>query len=132
MQQQPKLRRTAAALALGLALAVPVSGTQATMIGTDAALGAAQASAARSQVGAALARAEVQQALRAQGVDPAEAQARLSALSDAEVQRIAARVDELPAGGFGVLGAIAVVAIIFVITDAMGLTNVYNFVVPQR
>lgn len=131
-QYRPGPRRLALGLALAAGLALPVGGAQAAMISTQAAVSAAHHSAQREAVGAVLARADVRQELIAQGVDPTEATARLAALSDAEVEQLAARIDELPAGGFGVLGAIAVVAIIFVITDAMGLTDVYNFVVPQR
>lgn len=131
-QYRSALRHLTLGLAAMAALALPVGGAQAAMISTQAAVSAAQDSAQRQAVGAVLARADVREGLIAQGVEPAEATARLAALSDAEVEQLAARIDELPAGGFGVLGAIAVVAIIFVITDAMGLTDVYNFVVPQR
>lgn len=131
-QYRSALRHLALGLAAMAGLALPVGGAQAAMISTQAAVSAAQDSAQRQAVGAMLARADVREGLVAQGVDPAEAAARLAVLSDAEVEQLAARLDELPAGGFGVLGAIAVVAIIFVITDAMGLTDVYNFVVPQR
>ena len=127
-----KPKRISACVALLAALAMPLGTAQAGMIGTEAAVSAASASAQRSALSDAFNRAEVRSALQAQGVSPAEAQARLAAMTDAEIQQLAARVDDLPAGGFGVLGAIAVVAIIFVITDAMGLTDVYNFVVPQR
>lgn len=133
MKQHPnRLRRLPVYLATVAALTVPLGTTQAAMVSTQSAVASAQGAAARDTVSAAFARTDVRRALEAQGVDPAEAQARLAALSDAEVQQVAARLEELPAGGFGILGAVAVVAIIFVITDAMGITNVYNFVVPQR
>lgn len=133
MKQYPsRLRGVSLCLAAVAGLALPLGTAQAAMISTQAAVSAAQGSAQREAVGTLLARADVRDGLVAQGVDPAEAQARLAALSDAEVEQLAARLEELPAGGFGVLGAIAVVAIIFVVTDAMGLTDVYNFVVPQR
>jgi hypothetical protein len=44
-------------------------------------------------------RAAVKARLVALGVDPAQAQARVDALTDDEVRVVAARLDELPAGG---------------------------------
>ena len=41
----------------------------------------------------------MQQALTARGVDVAAAQQRVASLSDAEVQALAANIDQLPAGG---------------------------------
>ena len=54
-----------------------------------------------------------------------------SAPSDEEVQQIAGRLDELPAGeGFVgvVIGAALIIFLVLLITDLLGLTDVYPFV----
>jgi hypothetical protein len=103
----------------------------AVMIATDAALEQAAAPEARARVSAFLAREDVHEQLVALGVDPDEALARVAALPDREVQEIAGQLETLPAGE-GAIGAIvgAAVLIFFVllITDLLGLTDVYPFV----
>lgn len=82
---------------------------------------------ARDRVALALSRAEVQARLEALGVHPAEVQARVAALSDAEAAQLAARLDSLPAGGDGVVGAIVFVFLLLLITDIVGLTKIFPF-----
>jgi hypothetical protein len=65
------------------------------------------------------------------GVDAAEAKARVDAMTDAEVVEVAARLDHLPAGGSAVgavIGAIVLIFLVLLITDLLGLTNVFPFV----
>ena len=77
-----------------------------------------------------LARDDIRGEMIQLGVDPAEATERVASLSDAEIEDIAGRIDELPAGeGLGVLiGAAGLVFIILLITDIIGATNVFTFV----
>lgn len=93
------------------------------------------AEAAREKIRSLLAREEVQASLRAQGIDPGEAQARVAALSDAEVREIARRIDALPAGS-GAVGvlvtAILIVFLVLLLTDLLGLTDVFPFVRKHR
>jgi hypothetical protein len=79
-----------------------------------------------------LARAEVREALAARGVDPAQVQARVAALSEEEARVLADRLDQLPAGGSDILGIIFTVFIILLITDILGLTKVFPFTRPIR
>lgn len=79
-----------------------------------------------------LARAEVREALAARGVDPAQVQARVAALSEEEARVLADRLDQLPAGGSDILGVIFTVFIILLITDILGLTKVFPFTRPIR
>lgn len=72
-----------------------------------------------------LARADVQEAMVALGVDPADAQMRVTALSDAELTQLATRLDELPAGG-SILALIGAVFIVLLILDLTGVTNVFK------
>jgi cytochrome c1 len=68
--------------------------------------------------------------LVSQGLDPKEAQARIDGLSDAEVNDIANKLDQLPAGG--VLGTILIIAflvfLILLLTDIAGYTDIFPFV----
>jgi len=71
-----------------------------------------------------LLREDIQNALMAQGIDPAEAKARIYSLSDAEVVRLADQIDKLPAGGIhpGIQGfAIIVAAVVLIIAGLIYL-----------
>ncbi|WP_447957776.1 PA2779 family protein [Vreelandella sp. EE7] len=97
------------------------------MVSTQSMLASDQAGSDRQRINDLLARADVQQALVGQGVDPSDVQARVAALSDSEAQQMAERLDELPAGASGVVGTLFAVFIILLITDILGLTDVYPF-----
>jgi len=60
------------------------------------------------------------------GVDPAQARERVKALDDQQVRDLAARIDQLPAGG-DVLGIIVTIFIVLLITDILGFTKVFPF-----
>lgn len=85
------------------------------------------AGAERARVAATLSRAEVRARLEAYGVQPAEVQARVDALSDDEVAQIAGRLETLPAGGDGIVGAVVLVFLVLLITDFLGWTKVFPF-----
>ncbi|WP_252109273.1 MULTISPECIES: PA2779 family protein [unclassified Halomonas] len=127
------LRATLSALLI-LALVVTslpvmasVDASDRALISTQSVLASDEAGAERQRISDVLARADVQQALVSQGVDPVEVQARVAALSDSEAKEMAQRLDELPAGASGVVGALFAVFIILLITDILGLTDVYPF-----
>ena len=70
-----------------------------------------------------------------QGIAPAEAQARVAALTDDEVRQAAGHLNELPAGGDGlgtIVTALGIVFIILLITDILGFTRVFPFTRPIR
>jgi hypothetical protein len=116
------------AFLLGAGLPLPA---HAALIGTEQLL--QSDSAARASISAFLARAEVRRGLAARGVDPSELQARVAALSDEQARDLAARIDQLPAGGDGVgdvLGALVLVFVILLITDILGWTKVFPFTRP--
>jgi hypothetical protein len=107
------------AMLLIVALVVPLP-VQAGMIGTGEVL-------QRERIHEFLDRAEVQAQLLARGVDPQDAKARVAALTDTEAAQLAARIDELPAGGIGIVGAILIVFLVLLLTDILGLTKVFPF-----
>ena len=113
-------------------LTAPYQSVLAAMVDTEATLAiTADGQNARNTIKTILTREDAQAVLRAQGIDPLEATARVDSLSDAEARRIADQIEELPAGGgFFVtfLIVVGVIVLILAITDAMGYTNVFTFV----
>ena len=112
---------------------MPVQSIFAAMVKTETLLAGREMLPAREKVRAFLDRGDVQAALTAKGIKPAEAKARVDSLSDAEVKKIAAKIDQLPAGG-DALGFLIVAALVFflvlLITDMLGLTDIFTFINP--
>ena len=119
-------------IALMILLTMPYQTVLAAMIETDATMGiTVQGQEARNTIKSILAREDVQEVLRAQGIDPLEARARVDSLTDDEAMKLADQIEELPAGGnflFGVLVAVGIIVIILAITDALGYTDVFTFI----
>jgi hypothetical protein len=101
------------------------------MIGTGQALAAEQGRIDRERLASLLEREDLQRQLATLGVDAQDAKQRVASLTDAEVGRLNQRLAELPAGG-DVLGTILLIFIVFVITDAIGATDIFPFVHPVR
>ena len=97
------------------------------LVTTEQAMKAGQASADRERIAELLNRDDVRNQLIAQGVDPAEVEQRVAALSDEEVRQMNERLDSLPAGSNAVVGALFAVFVILLVTDLLGLTDVYPF-----
>lgn len=72
-------------------------------------------------------RADVRAQMQTLGVDADAARARVDALTDEEVTRLAGRIDQLPAGGDSILGILFAVFIILLVTDILGFTKVFPF-----
>lgn len=108
--------------------AAPAAPQSMDLVSTQSVLSADRAGADRERINEILARADVQDQLLKQGVDLDEVDARVAALSDAEAQQMAEQLEMMPAGaGGGVVGALFAVFIILLITDILGLTDVYPF-----
>jgi Skp family chaperone for outer membrane proteins len=90
------------------------------------------AGATRGHVASVLERSEVQARLQAMGVDPAQVQARVAALSDEEAAQLAARLQELPAGGSDFLAVALIVFLVLLFTDIMGYTKIFPFTRPAQ
>ena len=108
-----------------------IPAAQAGMIGTEAVASAAQAQQHRERLYNALDRSDVKAQLLARGVDPAQVQARVDSLTDEEIQTLATNMDQLPAGG-DIVGALVLIFIVLLVTDLLGLTNVFPFVKHNR
>jgi hypothetical protein len=113
-----------------LMLACPYQSAWAALIGTDSIINENRGHSPREYLNNLLAREDIQKALVSQGIDPQEAQARIDSLSDAEVNDIVNKLDQLPAGG--VLGTLLIIAflvfVILLLTDIAGYTDIFPFV----
>lgn len=133
MRRSRGMQKTVAslvALAFGF-ICVIVAPVQATMVGTGDILQQHDRDLAREKVAAFMDRQDVVKYLNAWGVDPAEAKARVSVMTDEEVAMLSDKIDQLPAGGDAVGFLVAVAVIVFVvllITDIIGVTDVFTFI----
>ena len=113
-----------------LMLTCPYQSALAAMISTDSIFNENRGKSPREYLNNLLTREDIQTALVSQGIDPQEAQARIDSLSDAEVNDIVNKLDQLPAGG--VLGTLLVIAflvfVILLLTDIAGYTDIFPFV----
>ncbi len=100
---------------------------QAAIISTEQVVTAAAAQQNRAKIAATFERADVQAELQKMGIAAEEAQARVAALTDAETASIAHRVDSIPAGGEGIIGALIFIFVLLLVTDILGLTKVFPF-----
>jgi cytochrome c1 len=101
------------------------------MVSTARVVAAAAQPDARAAVNAFIARGDVQDVMTRWGVDPEEANARVAALTDEEVSDLAARIEAMPAGGevVGIIvGAILLVFFVLLLTDLLGLTDIFPFI----
>lgn len=106
--------------------AAPIAPQSMDLVSTQSVLAGDRAGADRERINEILARADVQDQLLKQGVDLHQVEARVAALSDAEAQQMAEQLEQLPAGA-GVIGVLFAVFIILLVTDILGLTDVYPF-----
>src|SRR5258706_16233524 len=79
------------------------------------------AESAKERIVSLIERSDVRAQLHAFGVNPADAKARVAALSDAEAAQLAARFDSLPAGGDGGGAVIGALGLIFLVLLLPGL-----------
>jgi hypothetical protein len=116
-------------------LAGPCQTVMAALVPTERALSSEESIIARENIKAFLARQETRDVLISKGIDPEEAQARIDSLTDAEALMLSQQIENLPAGGNTVgiiVGALLLVFIILLITDLVGLTDVFPFTKKHR
>ncbi len=115
---------------------LPTRLAQAELIATDRLETTGRAPlSARERLDSLFERADVRAALERHGVSADDAKARVDALSDDEVERLAARFDSLPAAG-DALGSLLwfgfLVFVVLLITDILGFTKVFSFTRPAK
>jgi len=105
------------------------------LVPTETIIGTMSAEQDRAKVMEFLSREDVTTQFQTLGLSPDEAKARVQAMSDEEVSQVAGKLDQMPAGE-GFIGAVIFIAVIvfliFVITDAAGVTDVFPFVHPVK
>ncbi len=122
-------------LIVGLVLLGPGARmARADLVSTAAILGADREAGHpdRQRVHGFLDREDVQAQLEEFGIPSDEAHSRVAALTDAEIAEINGRLDQLPAGGLvgTLVGIILVLFLVLVITDLLGVTDVFAFIDP--
>jgi len=110
---------------------LPATPVMAGMLDTNTLITAAGADADRAALVQRLASEEFRSALARMGVDPADAQVRVDRLTPTQIADLNARLDQVPAGA-GALEVVLIVFLVFVITDALGITDIFAFVRPTR
>ena len=119
------INRTAISGLLIVCLTTPVLPARAELIGAQA--------SDRERIAAVLARDDVRAQLVSRGVEAAQVDARLAALTDAEAARLAQDIDALPAGGnpAAALGAAATVVIYAIALLVVGVVAIVKHVATR-
>ncbi|MBW2441428.1 MAG: PA2779 family protein [Deltaproteobacteria bacterium] len=89
----------------------------AALIDTETVLTESNGQESRDYLKQLLAREDIRSALIAEGIDPAEAEARLASLSEMEIIELADQIESLPAGqdAFGLVIAVLVIVILVLV-----------------
>nr|WP_296749597.1 DUF6627 family protein [Thioalkalivibrio sp.] len=131
MKTKRRSARTLIFLCTLLLALLPATPVMAGMLDTNTLITAAGADADRAALVQRLASEEFRSALARMGVDPADAQVRVDRLTPTQIADLNARLDQVPAGA-GALEVVLIVFLVFVITDALGITDIFAFVRPTR
>ena len=125
-----QVSRQALALALSGAVILSVQFStmaEAKMLTTDAVVEKYGDNTSRDFLLSELQRDSIRNQLIEMGVDPAEAEVRLAALSDAEISSMLMQFEAQNAGGDGVLSTLLTVFVILLVTDFLCLTRIFKF-----
>ena len=109
-----------------LLLSTTLTSAHGAVIGTQQAIEAEHNAAAAVRVQQFMASEQARAALVRMGVDPEEAMARVATLTPDEMLQLAERIDHLPAGEFGVVETIGLVAVVLLVLELMGVTNAFT------
>lgn len=123
------LTKTGVAITLSVQLVLATTAAtmaQAEMLGTDLAINKYVQHSDRSFLMDELQREEIRSEIVRLGVDPAEAEARLAALTDDEVASIMMQMEKDNAGA-DIIGTLFTIFIILLVTDILCLTRIFNF-----
>lgn len=100
---------------------------QAAMIGTPEIISEHQQQVDRQQLLKMLDNRDVQEKLISMGVERDQVESRINSLTPAELAQFNQQLDQAPAGA-GVVGIIVLFLVIFIVTDLLCATNIFNFV----
>jgi hypothetical protein len=109
---------------------LPLGSAQSAMIGNSQLLDG-NSDAARTTLLQTLEREQVRNQLTQLGVDAESVKQRVAQMTEQEIATLNERLGDLPAGGDAV-GVILLIFVIFIVTDAIGATDIFPFVHPIR
>ena len=119
------------AIMLSLSLIMlPLGAAQSALIGNSQLLDG-NPGASRTALMHSLEREQVRHQLTQLGVDAETVKARVAQMTEQEIATLNQRLGDLPAGG-DVLGVLLVIFIVFIVTDAIGATDIFPFVHPVK
>ena len=95
------------------------------IIGTLQAVESQSRAADLATVNAALARDQVRSQFQSLGVDPTQVEARVAALTDAELRTLAGQMQDMPAGA-DALAIIGIVFLVLLILEAVGVIDIFK------
>jgi hypothetical protein len=98
---------------------------QAELIGTLQAVEASTRAQDLATVSTALARDQVRAQFVALGVDPAQVETRVAALTDSELRTLAGKISDAPAGA-DALAVIGIVFLVLLILEAVGVIDIFK------
>lgn len=98
---------------------------QAGIVTTLQAVQASTRSQDEATVNAALAREDVRAQFAALGVEPAQVESRVAALTDSELRTLATQMSDMPAGA-DALAVIGIVFLVLLILEAVGVIDVFK------
>jgi hypothetical protein len=110
------------ALIVVAGLPLPV---RAEIIGTETVLAAQSRADSLARIARTLDTVNVRERMQQLGVQPADVDARLAALTDAELASFADRLDQAPAGG-DALEVIGIVALVLFILELVGIIDIFK------
>lgn len=125
MNKQFGKRLLAAVLSVSLVGGGYPSLAGAALVGTEEVLTAQTRAEDSARVAAFLSREDVVGELERFGVAPEAAQARVDAMSDQELARLAGEIETLPAGA-GAIEVIGIVFLVLLILELVGVTNIFH------
>lgn len=126
------LRRLLSVLISLTLVFLPIAPTQAAFVGNTQLIGSTATGLERAELIQVLDRVDARQQLSALGISAEQAKQRIAQMTDQEVAQLNQRLADLPAGGSSVLGVLVLVFIVFIITDAIGATDIFPFVHPVK
>ena len=124
MQQILRKRMMAVVLSISLlGLSLPAT-SYASMIDTQSLIQTQILDESRARISQLVSQENVTNRMLELGVDPADIQARIAALTDDEVRQLEQHLDELPAGG--ILATIGLVFVILLILELTGVIDIFK------
>jgi hypothetical protein len=113
-------------LAGWIALLPVAQSVEAAVISTGNAIEMTERNRSIDRINEMLSREAVRDMLAELGVDADDASARVQSLTAAELDLLEQKLDELPAGGTGIVEVVGIVAIVLIVLELLDVTNFFT------